>query len=119
MKKNQITEEQISIFRTAIPLFDSLYKEVSMLAQKKPDGTVNKTKVALVNRLLEDLKTVLSKEDHDKYLDILDDDTLPQYSDVLLVMSQYKASLKEFSHRYYYSDVAYGPSTWHRSPKKA
>lgn len=117
MKKTQITKEQVSIYRTVNPLFYELYKEVSLLAKKKPDGTLNKTKVSLLNRILQDLKSVLENEDHAKYLDLLDEDMLPQYSDVLLIMSQYKAALEKFSSRYHYKDTTYGDCVWHYTPR--
>jgi hypothetical protein len=38
--------------------------------------------------------------DH-KYLDLLDNDALPQYGDAILVLSQYEGALKSFHKRHY------------------
>ncbi len=78
-----------------------MYREMQDLSKKKPDGTLNATKVKIINRLLNDIKIVLADEPDSKYLDLLDDETLPQYSDVALILSQFSASIKMFREKYY------------------
>ena len=58
-------------------------------------------KVKLINRVLVDLQSILDKEPEYKFLDLLDDDELPQTSDAVLVMVQYESALESFKDRYY------------------
>jgi hypothetical protein len=44
---------------------------------------------------------MLEKEPESKFLDLLDDDNLPQTSDAVLVMVQYESALQSFSNRYH------------------
>src|ERR1022692_831049 len=78
-----------------------MLEELRKFALKKPEATLSKQKVLIVNRLLTDLKTLLADEPNSKYLDLLTDDDLPQYSDVVLILSQYEAAMKSFSTRYH------------------
>ncbi|GAE27619.1 hypothetical protein JCM9140_3772 [Halalkalibacter wakoensis JCM 9140] len=39
-----------------------------------------------------------------EYLDLLDDETLPQNSDAVLILGQYQAALKQFKSKYYKRD---------------
>ena len=57
----------------------------------------------IVNRVLEDIKNILEVEPKGKYLDLLDDDELPQTSDAVLVMVQYETALMAFKKKYFQS----------------
>ncbi len=61
------------------------------------------SKVGIINRVLTDLKVILNEEPEGKYLDILDNDNLPQMSDAVLIMVQYETALSSFKKRYYQS----------------
>ncbi len=98
------TKEKVEIYKTTAPLLESLYNEIQILSKKKPEGTLNKNKVSLINRLLSDIKDLLIDEKNNKYLDLLDDAELPQYSDVVLILSQFSAALKSFKDNYYVWD---------------
>ncbi len=101
------TKAKAALYETAQPMLDGLYKEIQELAKKKPDLTLNASKVKIINRVLVDIKEIVKGETETKYLDLLDDDTLPQYSDVLLILSQYVAAMKTFKSRYYrYNNAA-------------
>ncbi len=106
-------ERKVVLYETTAPLLESLYQEIQILSKKKPDGTLNENKVKLINRLLVDVKTSLSNEPDDKYLDLLDDEDLPQYSDVVLMLSQYSAAMKRFNENYYGWDKEKGTHRWH------
>jgi hypothetical protein len=95
------TAEKVRAYETATPLFEAALSQIKELAKKKPDATVSKANVARINRLLIDLRACLKDEDTSKYLDVLDDDILPQYSDALIVMSQYQSALQTFHSRYH------------------
>ena len=49
---------------------------------------------------MNDLQSILKDEPEGKYLDLLDEDELPQNSDAVLVMAQYEKALGGFRHRY-------------------
>lgn len=113
MKKNdKTTQEKVNAYETTSPLLDSLYKEVQVLSKKKPEATLNKNKVTLINRLLSDIKDLLCDESDCKYLDLLDDEELPQYSDVVLILSQFSAAMERFHSNYYGWDEIEGEHKW-------
>jgi hypothetical protein len=95
------TKKQINVYETTRPLLDALYEEMQGLCKKKPDATLSEGKVKLINRLLEDIRTVLEKEADFKYLDLLDSESLPQNSDVVLILSQYTAAMDRFHSNYH------------------
>ena len=90
------TGKMVQIYNEAAPQLFALQTELRELAKKKPDGTLSKAKVALINRVLTDIKEPFQKERGGKYLELLDDETLPQYSDVVLVIAQYATVLTQF-----------------------
>lgn len=98
------TAIKVSLYETIDPLLGALYDEIQILSKKKPEATLNANKVKLINRLLEDMQEIMGDEPDSKYLDMLDDDSLPQYSDVVLILSQYSAAMKTFRKKFYYQD---------------
>ncbi|WP_417358543.1 MULTISPECIES: hypothetical protein [Gammaproteobacteria] len=78
------TEESVAIYNATNDIFLGLLKEIRELSKKKPDAIMSAGKVGIINRVLEDLKLVLDKEPEGKFLDILDDENLPQTSDAVL-----------------------------------
>jgi hypothetical protein len=54
----------------------------------------------------------MKEEPENKYLDILDSELLPQYSDAILILSQYEGALKSFKQRYYGWDSFEGKNMW-------
>jgi hypothetical protein len=99
--------QKVHLYNTCKPLLDAMLTEIKELAKKKPDAVMSKANVARVNRLLTDLRECLRDEDTSKYLDVLDEDTLPQYSDALIIMSQFQAALKAFQSRYVFKAGTY------------
>lgn len=95
------TREKVHVYKTVKPLLEAMLLDIKELAKKKPDSTLTKANVTRINRLLVDLRECLKDEETIKYLDQLEDDILPQYSDALVVMSQYKAALEAFYDRYW------------------
>ena len=110
--KGKTTKDKVKIFETTAPLLESLYKEIQTLSKKIPDGTLNQSKVNLINRLLTDIKGLLGDEQDDKYLDLLNDEDLPQYSDVVLILSQFSAAMERFESNYYGYDSIEGEHRW-------
>jgi len=78
-----------------------MYREFKELSKKKPEGAVGKVKIKVVNRLLTKCQEVLEAEASIDYLDVLDEDDVPQNSDVVLTLSQYVAAMQQFRSTYY------------------
>jgi hypothetical protein len=91
-----------------MPLLEAMFREFQEASKRKPDTPVNKRKVEIVNRLLKDVLTILDGEPARVYLDLLDEDTLPQNSDVVLILGQTVAAMKAFKEKYY-DDDGYNP----------
>jgi hypothetical protein len=101
MNEVYTTQTQADSYDTTRPLLDSMYAEFKELSKKKPDAAVSKNKLKIVNRLLERVRSVLADEDSIVFLDLLDEDDLPQSSDVTLMLSQYDAAMNSFRKKYY------------------
>lgn len=57
-------------------------------------------KVKIINRVLSDLLQILKPEPTGKYLEVLDDESLPQVSDAVLTMVQFESALDLFESKY-------------------
>ena len=99
--KNYTTKVKADLFEVTKPLLESMYMEFKELSKKKPDASISKNKIKIVNRLLNSLCTILADEDSIGFLDILDEDDIPQTSDVTLILSQYVASMSSFENKYH------------------
>jgi hypothetical protein len=95
------TKEQTAKYDMLSPMLDSAIQEMREFSKKKQDGIVNTTKINIINRLLKDLKDVLTSEPSTGYLDLLDEETLPQNSDAVLILGQYRAAMDRFRERHY------------------
>ena len=108
-------KEKKEIYERSHYLLSAMFSELQGLSRKKPDGALNKTKIRQINRLLEDLLQMLKDEPDTKYLELLNEDDVPTYSDVSLLLSQFDASVREFRKRYTRSslmDTSLGKDTW-------
>ena len=97
----ETTAEKASLHDTTMPLLVAMFDEFKELSKKKPDAAVSKSKLKLANRLLAKVREVLTDEDSLQFLDLLEEDDVPQVSDVTLVFSQYVAAMKAFQGRHY------------------
>lgn len=95
------TDAVVESYEASQPVFEALLAEVKLLSKKKPEATMSPGKVKIINRVLEDLLVFLKKEPTGKYLELLDDKTLPQMSDAVLAMVQFDTALEAFKDRYY------------------
>lgn len=112
MKKKTILKNQADLYEITHPLLEAMYKEMQELSKRKPEATLSAAKVKILNRLLNDLRVVLKGESELKYLDLIDDELLPQYSDVVLMLSQYSAAMKSFRQSYHGYDYLISGSRW-------
>ncbi|HEX2554929.1 MAG TPA: hypothetical protein VHL98_14610 [Microvirga sp.] len=112
MEKYYTTRAKADAYDSVIGIFNQMFKEVKELGKKKPESTLNPSKVKIINRVLADVRSALEGESTFKYLDLLDDELLPQYSDAILIMSQYEGALNSFRERHFgWSDAIRG-SSW-------
>lgn len=84
-----------------MPLLSAMFREFQDLSKKKPDGALNKRKVEIVNRLLRDVLQLVEGEASRGYLDLLDEDVMPQNSDVVLILGQAKAAMEAYKEKYH------------------
>ena len=102
------TDAKVDEYNASHDVFSSLLDEVKELSKKKPDAIMSAGKVKIVNRVLQNLLMVLEGQPDAKYLEALDDDDLPQVSDAVLVMVQFKSALESFRSKHYKSVPGYG-----------
>ena len=98
------TEKNIEDYKLLKDMLHSQKKEFDLLSKKKVDGQLNPMKIKMVNRVLEPLKELCKQEQSHKFLDTLNEDEMPTYSDVVLIISQYETAMIEFRSKYYIRD---------------
>lgn len=98
---NLPTEQQAATFDMLSPMLDSFLREMREFAKKKPEGIVTAPKVKMINRLLAQVKEVLAADPSAAYLDLLDEEALPQNSDAVLILGQFQAAMKQFQDKHY------------------
>lgn len=107
------TDAKVLAYQACSQAFKGLLKEIRELSKKKADATLSKGKVKILNRVLNDVREVLSGEPEAKYLDPLDDEELPQHSDAVLIMVQYESALEAFHGRYHRPHLPdFGHDVW-------
>jgi hypothetical protein len=84
-----------------MPLLLAMFREFQDASKKKPDGVLNKQKVQITNRLLNSIFSILEGEPNRTFLDTLNEDDLPQNSDVVLMLGQAVAAMEAFQKKYY------------------
>lgn len=106
------TAEDVEKFKYLSPALDSLYDEVSKLSAKKQDLPLSEYKITMINRVLEGVKGLLKDDPATKELDLLSNEELPQNSDVVLLLGQFKATLARFRSAFYGYDNYSAESRW-------
>lgn len=107
---NRPTTVQTSKFDLLQPMLYTALEEMREFSKKKQDGVLNPLKVKVINRLLIDIKEILISDPSSEYLDLLDEDTLPQNSDAVLVLGQFHAAMKQFRTKHIKKE--YGETFW-------
>ena len=110
--KDHTTRKKADAYDGVAEAFRHLNKELKALGIKKPAETLSESKVRFINRILNDIQAFMKDEPEGRYLDLLDDDALPQYSDAILVLSQYEGALSGFRNRYYGYVPSEHQNTW-------
>lgn len=111
--KQYTTEERVNEYEMLFPMLEVVYDEVKELSKKKQDDVLNKLKVKMINRILEQIKELLADEPTLQFIDLLDDETLPSNSDAVLILAQFRAAMEQFKEKYYRYDQAIAESRWY------
>jgi hypothetical protein len=112
-RRDVTTTERVGLYENLQPLLEAMYHEFQELSRKKQDGVLNKSKIQVVNRLLKDVLTILEEEPSRGYLDLVNEDDIPQNSDVALLLSQHRAAMKQFHGKYFrYDNMARETKWW-------
>lgn len=91
-------------------LLSKLAEEISSLAKKQPDSKINSFKADSINRVLIPLKEIMKDEPSTKFLDLIsvrdsnskdDNQVWSTYSDVAIILSQYREACGEYRSKYY------------------
>ena len=98
--KNLPTDAEIVKYQMLEKLLDSSFIEMKEFSKKKPDEHLNKFKVTSLNRILGPIKELLKNEPTVSYLDLLDEDTIPSYSDSILIIAQFQSAMAQFRSTY-------------------
>lgn len=93
-------EKDVDQYELITPLFIRMYSDVQELTKKKQDGVLSKTRIAMINRLLDSALALLKDEPSISFLDRLDEDVVPQNADAMLVVGQYVSALQAFKARH-------------------
>ena len=101
------TEKNIEDYSLLKDMLRAQKQEFDLLSKKKSDGTLNKMKIKMVNRVLEPLNELLKNEPSHKFLDVLNEDEMPTNSDVVLIISQYEEALQNFKNKFFLIDQNY------------
>lgn len=117
---SQVNAVEVERYQTLRPLLDGLYTDVKNLTAHKQDGILAMQMIALINRLLRDLKEFLKNEPTFEYLDLLDEVMVPKNSDALVLLGQYSSAMERYFEKHTSSD--YGDEdarSWNIKGRKA
>lgn len=106
------TDDQATTYDRLVPMLEAAHREMTELSKKKQDGVVNPLKIRMLNRLLTELAEVIKDDPSYSFVDLLDEETLPQNSDAVLVLSQWHAALKQYKDRHHGYDRVEGGQRW-------
>jgi hypothetical protein len=98
------TEKNIEEYGLLNSMLESQKKEFDSLSGKKPTEQLSLFKIKMANRVLEPLKELFKHEESYKFLDLLEEENIPTYSDVVLIISQYKTAISKFESKYFTDD---------------
>lgn len=119
-KNNMLPSKADTVkFEMLSELLYSLILETKELSKKKPDEALNKLKIKMINRVLEQVKEILKKEATDEFLDLLDETAIPSNSDAVLILGQFRAAMDQFRSKYFGKSSDFGPLHWFTKENQA
>lgn len=95
------SDENVRSLDMLSSLLNSAMLEMKEFSKKKPDESLNPTKIKILNRLLTPLKEILSLDPSGAFLDLLDEEMIPSNSDCVLILGQYTAAIAQLKEKYY------------------
>lgn len=115
-QKQLLGKPEESNFKMLRSLFDEMYSEINEMKKKKPEGVVNSFKVKRINKILLPLHDLMKEEPYGSYLELIPNPIEEKvgrstvengltYSDVMLILSQYKSALSQFYRKYFYTPL--------------
>ncbi|MGM9479444.1 hypothetical protein ACS5PU_23685 [Pedobacter sp. GSP4] len=102
--KSAPSQDDVDQYQMLYPMVVADLTEVKSLSSKKPDGSLNKLKVNMINKKLEKIRNILASEPTVEFLDTLDSDSLPSNSDAVFIILQFKTAMEQFRTKYYTRD---------------
>lgn len=91
-------------FQTLLPLLESMHNDIRELSKKSQNTPLSKSRIEIINRLLADAKLLLANEPTAQYLPTMDEATIPQNADALIILGQFMAAMDQFRKKYTYFD---------------
>jgi hypothetical protein len=98
---NLPTNAEVQQYLMLDKLLQSSYIEMKEFSKKKPDEFLNKFKVKSLNRILSPIKHLLKNEPTLSFLDLLDEETIPSYSDSILIIAQFQSAMRQYVSTYF------------------
>ncbi len=115
MTNKKPTIVQAEEFDMLSPILKALLAETKELSKKKADNPLNKLKVGMINKVLERVKKLLAADPTIKFLELLDDETLPSNSDAVFIIAQYDAAMEQYKDKHYGYDYEESENRWFTS----
>lgn len=115
MASKKPTKIQVAEFEMLWPILKSLLFETKELSKKKPDNPLSKLKVGMINKVLERVKKILAADPTIKFLELLDDETLPSNSDAVFIIAQYDEAMEQYKDKHYGYDDTEEENRWFTS----
>ena len=110
--QNLPTNADIVKYEMLEKLINSSFIEMKEFSKKKPDELLNKFKVTSLNRILGPIKDLLKNEPTFSFLDLLDEDTIPSYSDSILIIAQFQSAMHQFKNTYHGRSTQFESLRW-------
>lgn len=98
-------------------LLDALIKDMKDFSKKNPNDIINVYKVKKVNKILGQIKELLSNQPTIEYLEVLNEESLPSYSDAVIELSQFDAAMTSFKDEYFVYDKNIYEKRWFTKEK--
>ena len=111
-EQNLPTNADVNQFLMLRELVTGLYEEMKDLTKKSSKEALNEFKIKSLNRVLKPIKELLKEQPTAMFLDILDEESIPTNSDVVIVLSQYLSAMKKYEERYYLPDPGKFRKRW-------
>ncbi|MBD5336674.1 MAG: hypothetical protein HDR95_05120 [Bacteroides sp.] len=91
-----ITSRDIDKYEAVYPLLVSITKSMTALSTKKPSDIISEFKLDQINKILKQCNSLLGDKRPDVDFEGFDNDTMPQNSDVVVMLELYIASMDKF-----------------------